>query len=106
MWVVMLILFFVVVVLAAVYGDRAKVDFLTSLRDGHPDLYRELGSPDIKVNRSFSQGVRVQKLVFSSSPPLCAEAEAARIHLRRVTAIILTALVAVTLFLALALMGA
>ena len=51
MWVVTLILFFVVVVLSPVYGERARVSFLTILRDRHPDLVTPGG---VYVQRSSS----------------------------------------------------
>ena len=100
MWVYMLILFFVIVVLSAVFGSKAKANFIMLLSDRHPDLYRQLGRPEIWANTSFLQGVKVQKLVFSKKSALCKEAESARTYLRRVTIVVITALVTVCALLA------
>jgi hypothetical protein len=100
MWVYMLILFFLTVVLSAVFGSTAKANFVMLLRDRHPDIYRQLGRPEIWANTSLSQGVKMQKFVFSKRPVLCQEAEAARTYLRRVTIMVLTALVTVIVLLA------
>jgi len=94
MCVAALLLFLGTVAVAAVFGSRARARFLMLLRDRHPDLYEQLGSPPIWVSTSLLRGLRVQRLVFSEEPKLCAEAEAARGHLRRVTVAVIAALVA------------
>ena len=96
MYVYMLTLFIVTVILSAVYGSKPKANFVMLLRDRHPDLYRQLGRPRVWVNTSFSQGVKMQKLVFSKKPVLCMEAESTRTFLRRVTIVVITALVIVS----------
>ena len=89
-----LLLFLGTVAVAAVLGSRAKARFLTLLRDRHPEGYERLGSPPIWVNTLLLRGLRMQRLVFSDEPRLSHEAQAARQRLRRVTVVVVVALVA------------
>ena len=91
----MMLLFLITVALSGYYGTLAKAKFIMLLRDQHPDLYKELDEPRIWINTSFSQGVRVQKLVFSKESKLCIEAERARIYLQRVTVAVISSLIIV-----------
>jgi len=91
-WLWTLLLFLAAVVIAAVVGTKAKARFLILLRDQHPEIYSQLGSPPIFISTSLPRGIRTQRLIFSQKPELCREAEDARRHLRRVTVVVVGAL--------------
>lgn len=91
----MLLLAFVsTVVLSAVFGTQAKARFIRQLRAAHPDVFEQLGSPGIWVVKSMAQGVAIQRLVFAGQPVLAGPAESARTELRRVTILVVVALLA------------
>ena len=92
MWLGPLLLFLGTVGGAAVVGTTARARFLVLLRDCHPEIYDQLGRPPIWVSTSFLRGARTQRLVFSKKPELCGEAEGGRRHLRRVTVVVIVAL--------------
>ena len=91
-WLGPLFLFFATVVVAAVVGTKAKARFLILLRDRHPEIYHQLGSPPIWISTSLLRGLKTQKLIFSKNPELCGEAEYARRHLRQVSVLVVGAL--------------
>jgi hypothetical protein len=78
MTVIALLIFLATIVTALVVGARAKARFVVLLMDQHNDLYEALGKPPVWIQKSFSQGWQIQRLVFSNEPKLRNETEAAR----------------------------
>ena len=94
MWWLLAVMFATTVAVSAVVGTLAKARLIEQLAQDHPDTFERLGRPHVWLNRSFSQGIALQRFVFSSQPPLSDQAESSRINLRRVTAAVIGALLA------------